>query len=190
MLPKASSYDEVVRRFRWQVPQHYNIGVDVVDRQRGDALALIFLDERHRERRYSFADISQLSNRFANVLAAHGLARGDRIGILLPQTPETAIAHVAAWKSGLVSVPLFALFGEDALEFRLSNSGAKALVTDETGLAKLAVIRDRLPDLATVFLISGGGAGVFDFHAELARAGASFRTVDTAADDPAIIVYT
>jgi acetyl-CoA synthetase len=190
MLPKASSYDEVVRRFRWQVPQHYNIGVDVVDRQRGDALALIFLDERHRERRYSFADISQLSNRFANVLAAHGLARGDRIGILLPQTPETAIAHVAAWKSGLVSVPLFALFGEDALEFRLSNSGAKALVTDETGLAKLAVIRDRLPDLGTVFLISGGGAGVFDFHAELARAGASFRTVDTAADDPAIIVYT
>src|SRR5258708_37294885 len=57
MLPRASSYEEVVRRFRWQIPARYNIGVDVCDRQRGDGLALLFLDERHREQRFSFADI-------------------------------------------------------------------------------------------------------------------------------------
>src|SRR5260221_350772 len=188
MLPRASSYEEVVRRFRWQIPPRYNIGVDVCDRQRGDGLALIFLDERHREQRFSFADIRQLSNRFANVMGAYGLRRGDRLAILLPQTPETAIAHVAAWKAGLVSVPLFTLFGEDALAFRLSNSGAKAIVTDETGIAKLAAIRDRLPDLAAVFAISGGGG--IDFHAELVRASADFTALDTAADDPAIIIYT
>ncbi len=190
MLPRASSYEEVVRRFRWQIPARYNIGVDVCDRQRGGALALIFLDERHREQRYSFADIRQLSNRFANVLGAHGLRRGDRLAILLPQTPETGIAHIAAWKAGLVSVPLFTLFGEDALEFRLSNSGAKAIVTDEIGIAKLAAIRHRLPDLAAVFAISGGGAGAIDFHADLVRASADFAPLDTAADDPAIIIYT
>jgi acetyl-CoA synthetase len=190
MLVRAPSYAELARGFRWQVPPRYNIGTDVADRQRGDALALIFLDERHREQRFTFADISRLSNRFANALAAHGLVRGDRIGILLPQTPETAIAHVAAWKSGLISVPLFTLFGEDALEFRLSNSGAKALVTDETGLAKLAVIRNRLPDLKTAFLIAGGGTGAIDFHDELARASDRFSAVDTRADDPAVIVYT
>src|SRR5260221_12731589 len=188
MLPRASSYEEVVRRFRWQIPARYNIGVDFCDRQRGDDLALIFLDERHREQRFSFADIRQLSNRFANVLGAHGLRRGDRLAILLPQTPETAIAHVAAWKAGLVSVPLFTLFGEDALAFRLSNSGAKAIVTDETGIAKLAAIRDCLPDLAAVFAISGGGG--IDFPAELVRASADFTALDTAADDPAIIIYT
>ncbi|HEX7966884.1 MAG TPA: AMP-binding protein, partial [Stellaceae bacterium] len=127
MLPRASSYEDVVRRFRWQVPQRYNIGVDVCDRQQADDLALIFLDEQHREQRFSFGDIRQLSNRFANVLGAHGIVRGERLGILLPQTPETAIAHVAAWKAGLVSVPLFTLFGGDALEFRLANSGARAL---------------------------------------------------------------
>jgi acetyl-CoA synthetase len=190
MLPKGSSYEDVVHRFRWQVPARYNIGVDVADRQRGDDLALIFLDERHREQRFSFGDISRLSNRFANVLAAQGLARGERLGILLPQTPETAIAHVAAWKAGLVSVPLFTLFGEDALEYRLANSGARALVTDEIGLAKLAAIRDRLPDLRTVFAISGGNAGAVDFHAALRRASAEFASVDTSADDPAIIIYT
>jgi acetyl-CoA synthetase len=190
MLPRASSYEDLVRRFRWQVPPRYNIGVDVSDRQRGGGLALIFLDEQHREQRFSFADVSRLSNRFAHVLGAQGLRRGDRLAILLPQTPETAIAHVAAWKAGLISVPLFTLFGEDALEFRLSNSGAKGIVTDETGIAKLAVIRDRLPDLRVVFAISGGGAGAIDFHAELVRASADFAPVDTAADDPAIIIYT
>ena len=190
MLAKASSYEELVRRFRWQVPQRYNIGVDVADRQRGADLALIFLDERHREQRFSFAEISQLSNRFANALRAHGLARGDRVGVLLPQTPETAVAHVAAWKAGLVSVPLFTLFGEDALEFRLANSGARALVTDEAGLAKLAAIRERLRDLRTVFAISGGGGGALDFHAELMRGRTEFAPADTAGDDPAIIIYT
>ncbi len=190
MLSPASSYEEVVRRFRWQVPARYNIGVDVCDRQNGDALALIFLDEKQREQRFSFGDIRQLSNRFANVLLAHGLGRGDRLGVLLPQTPETAIAHVAAFKAGIVSVPLFMLFGEDALAFRLGNSGAKALVTDAAGLAKVTAIRDRLPELKAIFLISGPGAGAIDFHAALGRASASFAPVDTAADDPAVIIYT
>jgi acetyl-CoA synthetase len=190
MLPKGSSYEEVVRRFRWQVPQHYNIGVDVADRQRADGLALIFLDEQQREQRFSFGDIRRLSNRFANVLRAYGLSRGDRIAILLPQMPETAVAHVAAWKAGLVSVPLFTLFGEDALEFRLTNSGARAIVTDESGLAKLRAIRPRLPDLRSIFTVSGGGDGAIDFHGELTRAKPEFTAIDTAADDPALIIYT
>lgn len=188
MLPHGANYQEVARRFRWQVPRHYNIGVDVADRQRADGLALIYLDEQHREQRFSFGDIRRLSNRFANVLRAHGLSRGDRVGILLPQTPETAVAHVAAWKTGLISVPLFTLFGEDALEFRLANSGARAIVTDETGLAKLQAIRSRLPDLRSIFAVPGGGA--IDFNAELGRAKDEFSAIDTVADDPAIIIYT
>jgi acetyl-CoA synthetase len=127
MLTRGSSYDEVARAFRWQVPERYNIGADVADRQaaaHGDRLALVFLDEQHRERRFSFREISALANRLANAIAAHGLRRGARLGVLLPQTPETAIAHVAAFKAGLISVPLFTLFGEEALEFRLGDSGA------------------------------------------------------------------
>jgi acetyl-CoA synthetase len=190
VLPRASSYEESVAAFRWPAPARYNIGVDVCDRQPGDRLALVFLDERGREQRLTFADIRRLSNRFANVLMGSGLARGDRVGILLPQMPETAVAHVAAFKAGLVSVPLFTLFGEDALEYRLANSGARALVTDEAGLAKLAAIRDRLPELRAVFAVSGGGGGNRDFHDDLMRASDAFAPVDTAADDPAVIIYT
>ena len=194
MLTRGSSYDAVARAFRWQVPERYNIGADVADRQaaeHGDRLALLFLDEQHRERRFTFREMAALSNRFANVLTARGLRRGDRLGVLLPQTPETAIAHVAAFKAGLVSVPLFTLFGEEALEFRIGDSGAKVLVTDAIGLEKLLRIRDRLGSLESVYVTGGAAvAGTLDFEAELARANDAFSAVDTSADDPAIIIYT
>jgi acetyl-CoA synthetase len=194
MISREENYGEVERRFRWQVPERYNIAADVADRHAAaddERLALIFLDEHHRERRYSFREIAALVNRFANVLSAHGLARGDRLAVLLPQTPETAIAHLAAFKSGLISVPLFALFGEEALEFRLNDSGAKALITDAVGLEKILPIRERLLALKSIFVTAGtAGTGMFDFETELGRAKDSFATVDTAADDPAIIIYT
>src|SRR6266568_4035285 len=194
MLPSGSSYEQIQRAFRWRVPERYNIGVDVADRQalrHGDRLALLFLDENHFERRLTFREVTALSNRFANVLVARGLKSGDRIAVLLPQTPETAIAHIAAFKAGLISVPLFTLFGEDALEFRLADSGAKALITDAAGLAKLDVIRDRLSTLERIF-VTGAAAerGTLSLEAELERAGDSFTAADTAADDPAIIIYT
>ena len=91
-------------------------------------------------------------DRLANLLLAQGLGRGDRIGILLPQSPETAIAHVATYKMGMIAVPLFTLFGADALEYRLADSGARALITDRDNLAKIETIRDRLPDLASLIV--------------------------------------
>ena len=138
-------------RFRWDIPARFNIATACCDRHADGTgrLALIYVDEDGGATRTSFDEISEMSRRFANVLKADGLVRGDRVAVFLSQSLELPIAHLAAFRSGMVSVPLFALFGEDALEFRLSNSGAKAIVTDETGWEKLAKIRDRLPDLAT-----------------------------------------
>jgi acetyl-CoA synthetase len=193
MLKPAHSYEEARAAFRWQVPPRYNIGVDVVDRHaqaRPDATALIFENEDGRVERFSFADIRAQSNRLANALAAHGLARGDRFGILLQQCPEAAIAHVAAYKAGLIAVPLFVLFGEDALEFRLSNSGARAVITDSANLPKLLAIRDRVPALTAIIVIDGGTAGTLDYRQLVARGSDAFAPVDSAADDPALIIYT
>ena len=132
-----------------------------------------------------------MSRRFANVLKADGLVRGDRVAVFLSQSLELPVAHLAAFRSGLMSIPLFALFGEDALEFRLSNSGAKAIVTDEGGWDKLAKIRDRLPDLKNVYVVGDRApAGTKSFWSSLQAASPDFATVDTSADDPAIIIYT
>ena len=193
MLEPATSYDEALRQFRWRIPQRYNIGVDACDRHAArhpEAPALICEDEDGAVRRYSFGDIRSLSNRLANALVAQGLTRGDRVGVLLRQSPETAIGHIAAFKAGLISIPLFVLFGEEALEYRLGNSAARAVITDSENLPKLLAIRDRLPELTTLIVVGGGPAGTLDFAATLERASDRFTPVDTAADDPALIIFT
>jgi len=101
-------------------------------------------------REYTFRDLERLSSKLANVLLAHGVTRGDRVGCLLPQTPETVLAHLACYRIGAILMPLFTLFGEDALSYRLSNSGTKAVITDAVNLPKIAAIRGDLPDLAHV----------------------------------------
>src|SRR6267142_1425151 len=193
MLTEASNYDELYRDFRWDIPARFNIATACCDRHADgtNRPALIYVDEDGGATRHSFDDISDFSRRFANVLKADGLARGDRVAVFLSQSLELPIAHMAAFRAGLVSIPLFALFGEDALEFRLSNSGAKAIVTDATGWEKLAKIRDRLPDLKNIYLIGEGvQPGTNPFWSRLKAAPAAFATLDTSADDPALIIYT
>jgi acetyl-CoA synthetase len=193
MLTPASTYDELYRDFRWDIPAHFNIATACCDRHADGTgrLALIYLDEDGGATRTSFDQLGEFSRRFANVLKSDGLARGDRVAVFLSQSLELPVAHLAAFRSGLVSIPLFALFGEDALEFRLSNSGAKAVVTDATGWEKLAKIRDRLPELRHVYLVGEhASAGTRSFWNALKAASADFITVDTSADDPAIIIYT
>ena len=80
----------------------------------------------------------------ANALAALGVRRGDKVAIILPQRPETAIAHIACYQLGAIAVPLSFLFGPDALEYRLNDSAAKVVFVDAASLPNLAPIRDRL----------------------------------------------
>jgi acetyl-CoA synthetase len=193
MLTPGRTYEETRAAFRWHIPARYNIAVDVCDRHaasRPDSVALIFENEDGTVERISFRELRARTNRFANALVAHGLRRGDRLGVLLQQCPEAAIAHIAAYKAGLIAVPLFVLFGEDALEYRLGNAGARAVVTDGANLPKLLAIRDRLPELKAIIVIDGGGAGTLDYRALVAKAADSFTPEDTAADDPALIIYT
>ena len=191
MLERADSYDELRSGFRWRIPARYNIGVDACDKWAGDAdrLALIHEDEAGRVETFTFARLKELSDRFANALGGLGVGRGDRVGILLAQRPETAIAHLAVYKLGAIAMPLFTLFGPDALVYRLENSGAKAVIGDAASLDKIAPLRDRLPALETLVAV-GGATGAADFHALIEAAASGFTPADTRADDPALISYT
>src|SRR5471032_199544 len=193
MLAETTDYEKLYRDFRWEIPARFNIATACCDRHADGTgrLAMIYVDEDGEAQRTSFDAISEMSRRFANVLKADGLKRGDRVAVFLSQSLELPIAHLAAFRSGLVSIPLFTLFGEDALEFRLANSGAKAVVTDETGWEKLAKIRDRLPYLQDIYVTSGAiHAGAKSFWAAIEDAPEDFATADTSANDPAIIIYT
>jgi acetyl-CoA synthetase len=191
---RMTTWDDLRRDFRWEIPARYNIATDTVDRhaaERPNAIALIFENEAGAIQRLTFAEVRDDSRRLANVLAARGVTAGDRVAIVLPQVPETAIAHLAVYRSGAIAVPLFVLFGPDAIEYRLSDSGAVALVTGMADWPKVAEIRHRVPSLRTVIVVDGAGIdGTLDYGRAMTAASADFRNVPTAAEDPAIIIYT
>ncbi|SDB70628.1 acyl-CoA synthetase [Belnapia rosea] len=190
MLPHGESYEAIRQGFRWQVPERFNIGVACCDRWADGSgrTALIHLRTDGGLQRITFDTLRTESNRLANLLAARGIGPGDRVGVLLPQVPEAALAHLAIYKLGAIAVPLFQLFQEQALEYRLRDCGAAALVTDAVGLAKLAGLD--LPALRLVLSADGAGQGALDLRAEMALASDAFTPCDTAADDPAVIIYT
>lgn len=193
MLKPGNSYEEVVAKFRWEIPQHYNIGVDICDKwaRQPDRLALIYENESGKVEKYTFQDLKRLSNQLANGLKASGIGRGDRFGILLPQCPETAISHIAAYKIGAIAIPLFTLFGTDGLEYRLLNSEAKGIVTNNANLPKIMEIWENLPHLEVVIVTRGEkDDSVLDFGELIEKGSADFRPVQTRADDPALIIYT
>ena len=193
LLPRVKDYDSLYRQFRWQVPARYNIGVDVCDRwaaQEPDRLAILHVRPDGRDEQITYGWLRETSNRLANTLRARGINRGDRVAILLPQSPEVAAVHIAIYKLGAVALPLAVLFGTDALSYRLQNSGAAALITNARGVERIAEIRKDLPALKLLLSVGGAADGALGFADELARASSAFRPVDTSPDDPAMMVYT
>ncbi|MFD1798083.1 acyl-CoA synthetase [Paracoccus aurantiacus] len=199
MLQRKDSAATTRDAFRWNIPERYNIGVDICDkwaRADPDRLAIIDADPEGGAREYSFGDLMARSNQLANALTAHGLQgrtggeAGDRVGVLLPQSFETAVSHVAICKMGCVSIPLFTLFGPEALSHRLRDSGARAVITNAEGAAKLAALRDELPDLDLILCVDDGAGGTDSFHTACDRQSADFAPLPTRADDPAILIYT
>ncbi|MEO8039847.1 MAG: AMP-binding protein [Betaproteobacteria bacterium] len=193
-LPRdANGYADLIGRFRWNVPRRYNIGFDVCGRhaRQRERFALYYEDEGGATGAYTFWDIQVRANALSNALGALGVKRGDRVAILLPQRPETAIAHVACYQMGALALPLSHLFGPDALEYRLADAAAMVAIVDADTLPKLWSVKDRLPALRHIIGVAGAAEShVHDWEALLARASRDFECVDTAADDPAMIIYT
>jgi acetyl-CoA synthetase len=192
MIKRGSTYDEVYRNFQWEIPEDYNIADDVCDRWANDPArtALIYEDEHKAIQRFSFGDIQQQANRFANVLQGLGLQRGDRVTLLLAQDPEAAIGHVACWKAGLVSNPTSVLFGPEAIGYRLNDLKARVVVTDSANFPKIAELRASCPSVEHVFVVDGEPAGARNFWQALEAASPAFTNVRTRADEPAWVSYT
>lgn len=189
----TDGYAQAVRDFRWEVPARFNIAQAACRRWATDRarFALYWEDESGATAAWTYWDLLQAANRLSNALAALGVRRGERVAILLPQRPETAVAYLACFQMGAVAVPLSFLFGPDALEYRLADSEAKVAIVDGGTLPGLWAVRERLPALAQVVGVAGAReSGVHAWEALLGRASRRFDGVDTGALDPAVLIYT
>jgi acetyl-CoA synthetase len=185
-------YRALYDRFRWHVPREFNIA-DVCCRrwsQETSRIALHYEDERGNGASYTYAALQSDANRLSNALRSLGVKAGDRVAIVLPQSPETAVAHVAIYQMGAVAMPLSLLFGPDALEYRLQDSNSAVAIVDAGALPAIASIRSHCPALRHLIVVGGSAGEGHEWSALLSQQGDRFDLVTTLADDPALLIYT
>lgn len=193
MLLAGTDYDQLVSNFRWNIPDTYNIAHDACDQWAArdpDRIALIHVRETDSVENVTYGTLRSASNRLANGLAEHGVKTGDRVALLLPQSPETAIGHFAIYKLGAIALPLASLFGADALRFRLADSGAKIVITDRAGARKVKAIRDDLPTLDHIVCVDDNEENTTPLSDLLRFSDGGFEAVITNPDTPALMIYT
>ncbi|HWH82974.1 MAG TPA: AMP-binding protein [Burkholderiaceae bacterium] len=191
---RTDDHAELHAAFRWQVPAHFNIAEVCCARwarATPDAIAIRCEHEDGRRAAHTYAELQRAANRLSRALVRLGVARGERVAIVLPQRFETAVAHIAIHQLGAVAMPLSMLFGPEALEYRLNDSGAQVAIVDESGIAALRRARAACPALRTVLAVGGAaGQGDVDWADALAREQPRFDPVGTHADDAAVLIYT
>ncbi len=205
--PNLIDYEAACRAFTWQqarealngLPDHggLNIAHEAVDRhalgEMRDQVALRWLDKAGSVEDYTYARLSILSNRFANLLQTLGVGAGQGVFSVLGRVPELFITALGSWKNHSRFCALFAAFGPEPLRARLAIGRACVLVTTaDIYRRKIAPLRDRLPDLQWVLIIDGDEtpAGTLDFKARLEAADAEFRITATDAEEIALIHFT
>ena len=154
---------------RWIIPARLNMARQCLAQPEG-ALAVIDLSEDAR-RDVSYGELADMTDGLARALLARVQA-GDRIGVLLSQSPWCLAAHLAIWKIGAISVPLFKLFKHDALASRIGDAGVDLVFTDAEGAVLLGNLAE--PLLAATDGIPGGPVNF----------------ADTGPEDPAVLIYT
>ena len=183
-------YEKIYSSFKWSIPQKFNIGISCCDKFANvnpEKKAIIT-----EQKVYTYGELKILSNKLCNYFSKLNLKKGDRIGILLSQQIETVIAHLSAYRSGLVAVPLFVLFGEDALEYRINNSGLKVLILNKDSVEKIEKIKHNLKTLKKLIIVGDDKEDDFKigFSKIIEKASSEFTPVETSSEDPALIIYT
>lgn len=190
-LERFRDYADITRNFRWRIPERYNIAAATVERWAEiapDRIALYLDDGDGRRRTATFGELRDVANRLGTALRALGVTLGDRVALVLPQGLEAGVTHLAIYKLGAVAVPLSFLYGPATLEYILNDCRAVAIVIAGHFLDRLEGIRDRLPHLRHVIVVGSGPGPAWS--ALVANGSPRLDTVETAAEDPALILYT
>ncbi len=175
-----------------------NIAHEALDRHvlagRSDKLALRWIGRDEQIRDFSYAALRAEANWFANILAQHGIAKGDRVFSLLGRVPELYVAALGTLKNGSVFSPLFSAFGPEPIKARMAIGNARVLVTSEAFYRrKVEPWRQQLMSLEHVFLTDCSRdppTGTIDLARALAEASDVFETVPTRPEDMALLHFT
>jgi acetyl-CoA synthetase len=194
-LERFDSYEKACREFRWLIPQRINIA-RAICRRHPDAVTRIALSDVKEGgiNTYTFGGLDFLSDKFATALSESGIRQGDSVAVVLPPSAALAIAHLGALKTGAVVVPLSIVSGPGLLKVALADSGARALVVDESIYGGVEAVGGNLSNLKSRFLVRDLRPTVAlpdfkDFWSEVDRSSSDFDAVETDATSAAFVFY-
>jgi acetyl-CoA synthetase len=187
----------MLAQFRWQVPHPFNIAEVCVRRwaqhsHTANRLAVITHRADAPADQHSFAQIQAAADALSHLLAAQGVQAGDRVAVVLPQRFETVVAYMAIWQMGALVMPLSQLFGPEALQYRLQDSGAVLAIVDQVSASVVAELKSSCPALRVCIGVDAGcGEVTFDAQAHQAHGSTeAWPLHPTVARDPAVLIYT
>ena len=192
-LPVGDSYERICEQFTWDVPEHFNIADAVCDRWADDSGRIAMTHEAYdgSTTDYTFSQIKRSSNQLANLLTNLGLHRGDRVLVMLTQSPECAISHLACFKTGIVSCLASVLFGPDAIKHRLLATDAKVCITNSANLAKVQEVEAQCPSLLQVIVVDEESpTKAMPLWSSLKGQAETFQNVRTHSEETAWISFT
>ncbi len=193
-MSSHDNYASLHGEFTWAVADKFNIADECLHRwarDTPDAAAILQDAGADKPVAFTYAALQRDARRLSNALGSLGVTRGDRVAVILPQRPQTAIALMAVFQMGAIAVPLSTLFGAEALQSRLNDSGAKVALVDEGSADVIAALREACPALLKVMGVAEADSrGDVSWSGSLAAARTEFEPTDTRADDPALLIYT
>ncbi len=193
-------YASIHQQFRWRVPKYFNIAQVCARRWADDADTMKNIAIRaystpasgtNRSQFLTYQQLAEQACQLSHVLSRQGVKRGDRVAIVLPQRFETAVAYMAVLQMGAVAVPLSMLFGPEALQYRLQDSGAVVAMVDESTASGVLTVRSQCPALRSLIGVGDAAAHCdVDYALQCLMMPGDFPLVKTLADDAAVLIYT
>ncbi|WP_296675100.1 acetate--CoA ligase [Novosphingobium sp.] len=208
---QETSFDEADFGIKWFADGTLNLSANALDRHldaRGDVVAIIWEPDSPDDsaRHITYRELHTEVCRFANLLKARGVQKGDRVTIYLPMVPEAAVAMLACARIGAIHSVVFGGFSPDSLRSRIEDCDSTVVLTADEGLrggkavplkANVDAALADLPSVHTVIMLQRTGAAVpmqdgrdIDWHAGAAAQSADCPPAELGAEDPLFILYT
>jgi acyl-coenzyme A synthetase/AMP-(fatty) acid ligase len=194
MIMGEFNYEKEYNRWKWNIPDNYNIGYDCVDKHcetdKKNKIALYWEDFTGDSDKFTYNDMKRLTNKFGNIMKELGFKKGDRFLIRLPNLPEFQISFLGGVKIGAIPIPSSVMFRTHEIEYRINDSGSKAVITTPKYVEEVNEIRDKCSSLEKIIIVGEAYDDQLSYEELSKKASQNLDIEPTKKDDMAFFCYT